>query len=298
MPIDLRAMRYVIAIAETGGFQRAAERLHMAQPPLSRQIRALERELGVTLFHRRPSRLTAEGRVFVDAARAILADVDRAVAATRGAGQAEVGVVRVGYGPMSGYSDIPRLVAAVRERQPGIRLEAREMWDTELGSALLENDLDIAIGRHLLIGGDVARRVLWREPYLVVVGDGHPLADRRSVALRELRGETFRFLPRRFAPRYYDAVLAALRATGEEFTVWENPAPGLRNYGDLRTGGFMLLPGSIEESLPATLRCLRVRDPLPAVELEMVWRPAAGKPTEAVLAIAQTIPYRPVVGAS
>ena len=70
------------------------------------------------------------------------------------------------------------------------------------------------------------------------------------------------------------------------------PHPGLRNFGDLRTGGFMLLPRSIEESLPATLRCLRVCDQLPAIELEMVWRPAAGKPTEAVLAIAQTITAR------
>jgi hypothetical protein len=114
----------------------------------------------------------------------------------------------------------------------------------------------------------------------------HPLAHRSTLALSDLRGETFRFLPRRFAPHYYDAVLAALRSTGEEFHVWENPLPGLRYFGDLAAGRFNLLPVSISRSLPTGVKCLPVTDRLPTIALEMVWRPGAGRAVEAVAAIA------------
>src|SRR4051794_31373861 len=97
MPVDLRLMRYVIAVADEGGFERAARRLHMAQPPLSRQIRQLEHDLGVPLFTRRPTRPTEAGELFVDRARGILAQVDQLVEATRWAGAAETGTVRVGH---------------------------------------------------------------------------------------------------------------------------------------------------------------------------------------------------------
>lgn len=289
MSIELRTMRYVIAIAEAGGFQRAAERLHMAQPPLSRQIRELERELGVALFHRRPTRLTAEGHVFVKHARAVLADVERTVAETRAAGGEAAGIVRVGCGPMSGSTDIPRLVRAVATKHPGITVEVSELWDAALSSALVSGDADIAIGWHLSVSGDLARHVLRREPYVIVVADVHPLADREAIRLRELSGDTFRFLPRRFAPSYYDAVLRAVRSTGVEFSVWENPLPGLRHFGDLRAGGFNLLPSSISRSLPAGLTCLTILDDLPPAELNMVWRAGAGRAVEAVAASARLL---------
>jgi DNA-binding transcriptional LysR family regulator len=286
MSIELRTMRYVIAIAETGGFQLAAERLHMSQPPLSRQIRELERELGVALFHRRPTRLTAEGHIFVKHARGVLANVERAVAETRAAAGAHAGLVRVGSGPMSGSTDVPTIAAAVNQKYPDITLEVVESWDTELASALIAGDIDIAIGWHLEIDGEPIRRVLRREPYTVVVGDGHRLADRPRVALAELRGDTFRFLARRFAPNYYDAVLRAVGSTGEEFTVWENPLPGLRYFGNLGSEGFHVLPTSISRSLPAGIRCLPISDDLPQAELVMAWRPGAGQAVEAVAAVA------------
>jgi DNA-binding transcriptional LysR family regulator len=286
MSIELRTMRYVIAIADTGGFQQAAERLHMSQPPLSRQIRELERELGVALFHRRPTRLTAEGHIFVKHARAVLANVERAVAETRAVAGTQAGLVRVGSGPMSRSTDVPTIVAAVNRRHPGIALEVVEMWDNELASALIAGEVDIAIGWHLGIDGALVRRVVRREPYVVVVAEGHRLADRPRVALADLRGEIFRFLPRRFAPSYYDAVLHAVTSTGEQFTVWENPLPGLRYFGDLGSGGFNVLPSSIDRSLPAGTRCVPISDELPRAELVMAWRSGAGRAVEAVASVA------------
>jgi len=121
MAIDLRLMRYVIAVAEEGGFQRAADRLLMAQPPLSRQIRDLERELGVTLFERRPVvRLTEAGRVFVESARTILAESDRLVERTLLASRGEYGTIRVGYIYSAVFETLPQLVAAMSRSHPGV----------------------------------------------------------------------------------------------------------------------------------------------------------------------------------
>lgn len=291
MSLDLRTMRYVIAIAEAGGFGQAAERLHVSQPPLSRQIRELERELGVTLFHRRPTRLTAEGHVFVTHARAVLTAVERAVAETRAAAATVTGVVRVGCGPMSGATDMPALIAAVADRQPGVRLDVVELWDTDLGAALVAGEIDIAVGWHLPGGGGaLTSRVLRCDRYVAVVSDAHRFADRKVLSLRDFRGETFRFLPRRYAPHYYDSVLAALRSTGEDFTVWENPMPGLRYYGD-RSAGFHMLPASMARSLPAGLRCVPLDDDLPPVEVRIVWRPGAGHAVETVVALALSNTY-------
>jgi DNA-binding transcriptional LysR family regulator len=286
MSIELRTMRYVIAIAECGGFERAAERLHMSQPPLSRQIRELERELGVALFHRRPTRLTAEGHVFVQWARAITADVDRAVAETRAASGHLVGEVRLGCGPMSRSTDVPDLVAAVIEQHPGLSVEAVESWDTELASALRSGDIDLALGWHLPTGPDVVSRDLRADPYVVVVAESHRLTRRDAVALRDLRGDTFRFLARRFAPDYHDAILAAIRSTGEDFDVWENPSPGLRYFGDLTSGGFHVLPRSITRSLPAGVRALPITDELPPAVLRIAWRAGARRSVEAVASVA------------
>jgi DNA-binding transcriptional LysR family regulator len=293
MSIELRTMRYVIAIAEAGGFQLAAQRLHMSQPPLSRQIRDLERELGVALFYRRPTRLTAEGHTFVELARAILNDVDRAVAETRSAGRPHAGLVRIGCGPMSGSTDIPRLVSAVHAQHPGIEMRISEMWDTELSSALISGEIDVAVGWQLAIDGQWARGVLRRDTLIVVVGEHHALADNDAVWLAELRDDTFRFLPRRFAPAYYDAVLAAVRHSGVDFTLWENPFPGLRYFGDLDTGGFHVLPQSIANALPAGVRVLKIRDTLPKLEIHAVWRPGAGGAVEAFAAVACS-PVRPL----
>jgi DNA-binding transcriptional LysR family regulator len=283
MPLDLRLMRYVIAVAENGSFQRAAEQLHMAQPPLSRQVKELERELGVQLFQRRPTRLTGPGRVFVESARKVLADAERTVARTRQASRAAVGTVRVGYGPSAAQEEMPKLFTLLRARHPGIRLESREAWDAELVRALVDGELDAVVGRGLAVPAGYSAETFRREPLCIAIGVEHRLASRPEVALRELRGERLRLSPRGLAPRYHDTVLAALHGTGETFETIENPVPGLRNYLSLRVGGFMVLPRSAGGRLPPGLVCLRIADPLPQVRLEILWRPTGASPAAGAL---------------
>ena len=290
--VELRLMRYVVAVADEGGFARAAERLHMAQPPLSRQIRDLERELGVRLFDRRPTRLTEPGRVFVESARRVLADADALVEATRSAGRGETGLVRVGYVPSAAHETLPRLLAAMAKERPGVRLDVREAWSAELDRALREERVDVVLARGVPAREVYARETLRSEPLMVVLGERHPLAGHDAIRLRDLRGRTFCFFPRHVAPDSYDAVLAALGHTGEAFDVWADPVPQAR-HDRLRTGeDFTVVPRSLGGDPPPGTVSRPILDDLPSIDLELVWRPDSVSPSaSALIAVARRLSW-------
>jgi DNA-binding transcriptional LysR family regulator len=273
MAIDLRLMRYVIAVAEEGGFQRGAERLLMAQPPLSRQIRDLERELGVTLFERRPAvRLTDAGRVFVESARAILADADRLVERTTLAGRGEYGTIRVGYIYSAVFDTLPRLVAAMRTRHPGVTVEVRDGWTPELDAALLAGTYDLVLSRDMPHRPEYRRETLRREGLVAVVGEGHPLAQRGRAALRDFAGQRFCCPPRRLVPGRYDFMMAALERTGETFEHWESPIHGLGHLDLSDRRSFALVVASVTGQVPVGTTTVVITDDLPALELRMTWK--------------------------
>ncbi|KUJ64515.1 hypothetical protein ACZ90_58225 [Streptomyces albus subsp. albus] len=277
MAIDLRLMRYVLAVADEGGFQRAAERLHMAQPPLSRQIRELERSLGVELFERRPTRLTEAGRVFAEGARRILAETEALTERTVQAARGTIGTVRIGYVTSAAYWAVPALLTAMGARHPGIRVETREMWAAELLPALDRGDLDAALARGIPDRPDLAREPLVREHLVAVVSSEHRLAGRGAVHLGELRGDRVRVIRRDVSPHYHDTLVAALHSTGERFEVVEEPVPGFRRPTlDERT--FTVVPHVLGGHLPSGTVRLELRDPLPAVDLELVWRDPGAEP--------------------
>lgn len=271
MSIELRVLRYVVAVAEHGGFQRAAERLHMAQPPLSRQIAELERHLGVRLFERRPTRLTPAGEVFVAAARRLLADAETLVERTRQA--APGATVRIGYIASAAYDTLPRLLSAARSACPATRVDARESWSPELELGLRDRRLGLVLSHSIAPADGLSAVTLRRETLVAVVGARHPLAGRSAVRLRDLRGETFCFLGRALVPDFHDLVVSALRKAGEDFEIWEHPVPGLR-VSPLRDdgSGFTLVCESAGTRLGAGLVALPLLDRLPAVEVRMVWR--------------------------
>jgi DNA-binding transcriptional LysR family regulator len=245
----------------------------MAQPPLSRQIGALERELGVRLFERRPSvRLTDAGRVFVESARTILAEADRLAERTALAGRGEYGTIRVGYIYSAVFDTLPQLVAAMGERHPGVTVEVRDGWTPELDAALQADGHDLVLSRDMPHRPEYRRETLRCERLVAVVGEDHPLARHGKAGLRDFAGQRFCCPPRRLVPGRYDFMMAALERTGETFEHWESPIHGLGHLDLSDRRSFALVVASAAGQVPVGTATVAITDDLPDLELQMVWR--------------------------
>jgi DNA-binding transcriptional LysR family regulator len=197
-----------VTTAELLHFGRAAERLHIAQPALSRQIRQLERLLGTALFERdqRSVRLTDAGVALLPEARATLAQAERAVGAVDAAARGEVGELRVGFLSTTANYLMPPIVRAFRERHPRVALRAEEMSIARLVDELRDRSLDAALSRPPLVD-DLASETVLREPVAAVLPTGHPLAGSASLRLTELGDEPWVLTRRSSWPpwhRHYD----------------------------------------------------------------------------------------------
>ncbi|ANN18766.1 LysR family transcriptional regulator [Amycolatopsis orientalis] len=196
--MDVQQLRSFLAVAEELHFGRAAERLHIAQPPLSRTIKQLERELGIRLFDRntRSVNLTAGGQALVGPAKDVIEALRRADAAVRSAGDGEAGLVRIAFAGVSTHDLVARLARAVRARRPGIRLElSSQNFAQPAMKKLVQGETDIALGRWDVIPAEVAARVVMSDALVVAVPDTHPLAGARRLEFGQLADDGFVSLP-------------------------------------------------------------------------------------------------------
>ncbi|MDN5895043.1 MAG: LysR substrate-binding domain-containing protein [Nocardioides sp.] len=215
--MELRHLRYFVAVAEECHFGRAAERLHMAQPPLSQQIRQLEKELGVSLLHRttRKVSLTLAGERYLERARAILAEVDRAGLEAARVDAGEVGRVSIGFIGSATYALLPTLARRLRETFPEIEFDfTGEMLTPRQVTALLDGSIDIALMRTPVQEEEIDVRVVRREPLVVALPENHPLAARESIRVAELKDEPFITYPSEHRSLLHDAVLSAAQRAG------------------------------------------------------------------------------------
>lgn len=221
--MELRHLRYFIAVAEEGHITRASERLGIQQPPLSQQIRALEKELDVQLFRRKPRgvELTDAGVAFLERARAILDQVERAFATTRRTARGEQGRVVVGFTSSAPFHPfVPRVIRAFREMSPLVSLVLEESGSSELVQGLLNEDIDAAFIRSPVadVVGLVVRPLL-EEEMLVALPAGHALtstdpANAAPLVLSALANETFILYKRPGGPGLYDTIITACRGAG------------------------------------------------------------------------------------
>jgi DNA-binding transcriptional LysR family regulator len=207
---DLRQLRYFVAVAERLHFGRAAEALHISQPPLSRAIRALEDGLGVPLFHRTRRRveLTAQGARLLEDTRRLTGQLERTVHELRamaGGGQARL---RIGFVSLADYGVLPGLLKAYKSAQPGVRLALREMLSPDQAAALAAGELDFGLLLPPVAGAArLEHVVVQRERFVLALPARHRLASGAGkLALREMAGEPFVTIPRQIAPRLYDIV--------------------------------------------------------------------------------------------
>jgi DNA-binding transcriptional LysR family regulator len=196
--MDIAQLRSFLAVAEELHFGRAAEKLHVAQPPLSRTIKQLERELGTLLFERstRSVSLTTSGEALIAPAREVLDALRRAEAAVRSADDGEVGVVRIAFAGVSTHRIVARLARAVRSQRPGIQLElSSQNFAQPAMKRLLQGETDLALGRWDVIPPDVEARVVLPDRLVVAVPDTNPLAGARHLSIAQLSDEAFVSLP-------------------------------------------------------------------------------------------------------
>lgn len=215
MNVELRQLRYFVAVAEELHFTRAARRVHIAQQPLSAAIARLEQQLGVTLLERTTRRveLTVAGEALLEPARAALAAVDDAIAAAQSAARGEAGELTVGLSSGAWYGLEP-LFDAVRVRHRGLHLQVRQQSTRPLLDDVRAGTLDLAVGLCVQDPVGLGCQRLKDEPVFVAVPESHRLAGRGTVALVELAGETVALDDPSDGPDYNAAVLGALAAAG------------------------------------------------------------------------------------
>ncbi|CAD6519777.1 LysR family transcriptional regulator [Paraburkholderia sabiae] len=210
--MELRQLRYFVAVAEERNFTRAAERLNMTQPPLSRQIQQIEDSVGLALFERgaRPLKLTEAGRVFYVQAKRLLEESDELLPLTRRLAQLAERIV-IGFVPSTLYGPLPDVIRAFREAAPLIQISLIEMFTIEQLSALKGGRIDVGFGRLRFDESQLAREVLVEEPLIAALPAGHALADATKLTLDALSKETVIIYPSTPRPSYADQQLSAFR---------------------------------------------------------------------------------------
>ncbi len=279
--MELRHLRYFVAVAEELHFHRAATRLHISQPPLSQQIRALERELGVTLLarNRRRVALTTAGAAFLVDARGILAAVERASDRARGIARGSLGTLSIGFVGSAMFSPtLPNILREFRKDHPNVGLVLRELPTTLQLAALVAGELDIGVIRGPVdpdeLDGQLELMTIQRERLVAALPSDHRLATRRRIRAEDLRGESFVILTRREAPGLYAGLAAAMGdAGGLPEDVLE--VAEMQTIISLVAGGFgvSLVPASVGQVERSGVAFLPLAGSTPTIELEIAWRP-------------------------
>jgi len=276
--MELRHLRYFLAVAEELNFTRAARRLNIAQPPLTQQIKALEAELGVTLIDRSAYRicLTQAGRAFAAEATRILGDVRNAVLVAKRAARSAVGQVRVGFTESASFNPlVTTTFRRFRSAFPEIEVSLEERQSTELAVALREGRIDVAFVRPPLRTEEgLTLELLQQEDMVAAVPSGHALARRKSIELRDLAGEAFILYPRAVRPGLADAVVKACEKAGF--------APRVEQYAPQLSATINLVAASLGVSVvPRSMRGLQ-----PGA---IAYIPLRGKPVRAEMGVAYRV---------
>jgi DNA-binding transcriptional LysR family regulator len=283
--MELHHLRYFVAVAEDLSVTKAAKRLGMAQPPLSRQIRSLENELAVQLFERRSGKLflTDAGARFLGAARLVLEQAAAAIDIARQSKKGELGTVRVGFG--KGLGDVVSLVINQHMRlYPDIEFDFRDILSGHQSEALLGRKIDVGFSHGPATSLEVASEKLFRESLSVVLARTNPLSKRRHLRLKDLSHQTLLLIERSISPNFHDLALTLCRNAGlsprivlTESTIYDEAGAMMTASGK----GVVLAVGKnpTHPSFTDRLAILPLREPQAVIEVHTTWRRDETSPT-------------------
>jgi DNA-binding transcriptional LysR family regulator len=287
MMIELRHLRYFLGVAEELHFTRAAERLRIAQPALSQQIRKLEREIGVDLFRRTQRRveLTAAGQAMTGPARQCLAEAARAVETARRTARGEIGHLRIGFIESAAMTFVPMAVRRFRAAHPQVGLTLRELPVEAQVEGLRAGILDVAIVRLPADSEGLELAASAEEGLVLVVADGHPLGGRKRVAPRALADESLVLLARETVPGLYDEIIALQRESGGARIAQE--ASSIQAVLGLVAAGLgvSLLPASVRSLARSGVSFIEL-SPSPRSAMQLAWRESDPSPLTAAFVAA------------
>jgi len=214
--MELRHLRYFIAVAEERNIGRAAARLHISQPPLTRQIQQLEDQLGVQLFNRTPRgmELTPAGELLLDEAKNINAVIEQATERTQRAGQGKLGRLDVAIFGSAILDTIPRLLADFSEAYPDVKVVLHSMRKDEQLEALRQRRIDVGFNRILTLSPDIAAELVDTEPFILALQEDNPLAEQTIIDFRALADEKLVLFPTGSRPSFIDKVLGLCQQAG------------------------------------------------------------------------------------
>jgi len=280
--MELRHLRYFIAVAEEGSLTVAAERrLHTAQPSLSRQMRDLEYEVGTQLMVRsvRGIELTAAGRVFLDHARLALAQVEAAREAARRAAEPTKPTFALGFLTGQEMDWLPEAIRILHDELPTMQVTISSQYSPDLADALVRGRLDVAFMRREAQAPDLAYRVVTTEPLVVVLPSDHRLASREAIDTRDIAGETFISVSST-APALRVVIDDYLKRTGLDIKPdheVDNLAMAMSLVASTR--GVALLPAYARNFLPWSVISRPIKGDPPTIDLVIGYNKANGSPT-------------------
>lgn len=272
--IELRHLRYFVAVAEELHFGRAAQRLHMAQPPLSQQIRKLEEAVGHPLLLRtsRNVRLTAAGEELLKRAQQTLRKVAEDVHSTRRIGRGEVGTLTVGFIASSMLTVLPRMLSAYRGQFPEVELRLREFYTSALVRALHDGTADIGFTRDADPDEALHTEIILRERYIAVLPARHPLTAKSSIRASELRTEPFVLFSPDVGQNAWEKVMLLCHNDGFRPKIVQQAPHWLTILRLVGAGlGVTIAPACVERIADQEVRCVSIRNTKVFSHLELAY---------------------------
>ncbi len=269
-------LEYFIAVAEELHFGRAAKRVHIEQPPLSRRIKTLEEELGAKLFERdkRSVSLTPEGAYFLEEARAILERMRLAKATVSGMARGEAGELRIGFVTPVLHTPFSGAIREFGAAHPGVALRLRQESSGEQIRRLRSGDLHLGFIRPYALSLEgLGVTPFWSEPYALIMPAGHPLSRHQAVPIALLSGEPMLMFPRWVNRVLHDAIMAIFHAAGVSLNIVQEVKESQTSITLVEAGlGLALLPWSVTSERRPGLAYRPILGDLPPVEISIAWR--------------------------